>query len=209
MSVQSFLDEVLGDARTASARTGVPVSTILAQWGIETGWGTSRAWRQGNNYAGVSPGGRIASYDTRASGLEAYISTMQSPHYTAVRAAGDGYAAAAALAASPWAASHYNDGQALTSVLDRYQLTQYDAGDAPTARPDGVPIVGGAVDALTGWFGGLKDGVVRELARVALTVVFTAGGLTLVALGAYRAVSPIRERVTQAAAPLVTAGAAA
>jgi hypothetical protein len=109
---RTFLADVLDDARHASATTGLPVAVVLAQWAVETGFGTSPAWRRGHNYAGVSPGGRVAYYPDRAAGLAAYEHTMGLHYYDPVRAAGrTGNIGATidALAASPWASGQYVD----------------------------------------------------------------------------------------------------
>lgn len=109
---RAFLADVLDDARHASATTGLPVAVVLAQWAVETGFGTSPAWRRGHNYAGVSPGGRVAYYPDRAAGLAAYEHNMGLHYYDRVRATGrTGNIGATidALAASPWAAGEYKD----------------------------------------------------------------------------------------------------
>lgn len=106
---QNFINTYASYAQIASQQTGVPWQTILAQWADETGWGTSQAFTSGHNFAGVSPGGSVASYPSISAGLNAYIQTLGSPLYAAVRnAAAQGpVAAAQALGVSPWAASHY------------------------------------------------------------------------------------------------------
>jgi hypothetical protein len=208
----SFYTEVLPDARIASERTGVPVSVVLAQWGVETGYGTSAAWLEGSNFAGVSAGGRPVRYRDRAEGLAAYIKTMLSPRYESVRAAGSADESAKALAASAWDAGHYGDGATLLSVLERDHLTRFDnASQTETVTragfevPGWVPGVGGR-GFLWPWEipGALGDaardaalGGVRDLA---LWSVFVAGGAALVVAGVYRVTSPARQAATRTAA---------
>lgn len=202
MSPRSFFDQVAADARMASSRTGVPVSVILAQWAIETGYGTSRAWLKGNNYAGVSPGGRLADYPTRTDGLAAYIATLQHRRYDPIRHTSSAHGAAVALGQSPWAESHYGgDGRQLIQVMDQWGLSQYDTGTGPagvTVQPVGIPSPGNIID----WLNPLDDlaeewasdaaGVVRKIVLVGVAVT---GGLALIVLGAWRMAQPAVDRV--------------
>jgi Mannosyl-glycoprotein endo-beta-N-acetylglucosaminidase len=126
---QQFVAQYSSYAQAAASQTGVPWQTILAQWADETAYGTSAAFTQGYNFAGVSPGGSVASYPSLAAGLAAYVQTLSSPLYASVRNAASGgpVAAAQALGASPWAASHYDasgggPGSDLVAILDETGL---------------------------------------------------------------------------------------
>ena len=62
--VDAFVAQHLADARQVSARSGVPVSVILAQSGLETGWGLHVT---GNAYFGVkghAPDGASVRFTT-------------------------------------------------------------------------------------------------------------------------------------------------
>lgn len=56
-NIKSFISKVMPYAKSASSKTGLPVNYILAQWGLETGFGskTSYAMYQNNNLAGIKP----------------------------------------------------------------------------------------------------------------------------------------------------------
>ncbi|HKE23193.1 MAG TPA: glucosaminidase domain-containing protein, partial [Bryobacteraceae bacterium] len=76
-----FIKNFTPIAQNISARTGLPVSYIVAQAGLETGWGTSSA-SGNNNFFGISPGGRLASYRTPQEGADAYVNLVNNdPHY--------------------------------------------------------------------------------------------------------------------------------
>lgn len=186
MGAAEFFADVLGDARAARRATGLPVSVILAQWANETGYGTSRAWREGHNYAGVSPGGRVAYYADRGAGLAGYVDTVNRPTYDSVRASlgGSAHDVAQAVADSPWAAGHYNGGRGLTTVMDRFTLTSYDLpglDDLPGLP--GLPGLGELGDALVGPF-------VDRLRDLVLLSLFLSGGIVLIVLGAWRSMPP-------------------
>lgn len=150
---QGFIDDVLNDAHRAASHLGLPVSVVLAQWIDETGWGTSEAWRRGNNYAGVSflepfqvslgahlgDQGEILFYPSRADGLAGYIARWGDSVYGPTRECiahhhGDAIASAQCVEESPWAASHYG-GHGLRSLIVSEQLTRYDTGGAPAPPP--------------------------------------------------------------------------
>lgn len=142
----SFFTDYLSDARTASSATGVLTSVILAQFADETTEGASSAFVHGNNFAGVSGGGKVLSYPTKLYGLDAYIETLNLPYYDSVRAASGRLAQAIALGKSPWAAGHYNAkaynagasesvilanaGVDLVNIINENALSQYDGAVA-------------------------------------------------------------------------------
>lgn len=218
-----FVDDVAGDARLAAARTGVPVSVILAQWIDETGNGTSAAWRVGHNYAGVSPGGHVAAYPDRTVGLAAYVRTLSSKAYDSVRAAAASGpdAAAQALGRSPWAASHYGgQGQDLLRIIQANDLTRFDDPSAPAGSKVSLPDPGGIVSGALGAVGGVAGGAAGAVAGAAVDkvaaavqpyVVFTgallvAGGLVLA--GAWQLVKAPAERLEAKGRQAATVAAA-
>ena len=132
-----FVTNYAAAAARAAADTGLWTSVVLAQWANETFFGTSRAFLQGNNFAGVSPGGVVASYPSQSAGLSAYIETMNLATYDGVRAAKEVGAReqAIVLGASPWAGGHYENaanagpGSALVDLIDGLNLGAYDGAE--------------------------------------------------------------------------------
>ena len=95
-------------AGAASAQTGVLPSVILAQWGLETAWGSSRAWTVQHNPAGIGwNGSSYYTYASDAAGVAGWVQTIRLPLYAPVRAAQGYQAQAIALGYSPWAGAHY------------------------------------------------------------------------------------------------------
>src|SRR5271170_4002821 len=84
----AFFAARVADARVAAGVLGWYPSVILAQWAVETEYGTSIAWVDWHNYAGVSPNGKIAHYPDNAAGLSAYIRTALEPFYAGVKTDG-------------------------------------------------------------------------------------------------------------------------
>lgn len=145
--VRAFIAFTLPFARQASQATGWPVSMILAQWGLETGWRTYTFTGYNWGNCGAMPGEPTVP-GTSAPGSPARFSFAYSPeqgvaeythvaglrYYTGVapawRAAGAD-AAARALGSSPWDWGHYTDrsdpGSSLIAIMQRYDLYWYDA----------------------------------------------------------------------------------
>lgn len=216
----TFFAERAGDARLASQRTGVPASVILAQWAVETGYGTSAAFRDGWNYAGVSPGGRIARYSSQAEGLAAYISTLLHPRYAPVRTAGAADSAARQLGRSPWAESRYGgDGRQLLQVMGSNNLAAFDDPKftpaifpilpfLPPVLDKGREMLGDKAKDLAGdALGGLVD--ITGIRETVLVGVGVLGASVLVVAGMWRlaqpAVSGAVDKVTSVAAPVAGA----
>ena len=137
-----FVTTYLGDAQVAARHLGMPVSVILAQWINETGGGTSSAFRNQNNFAGVSLNGQIMSFPDKSAGLTAYIQRWGDPVYNPTRATiaaaggikANPYTAAQAVEQSPWAAGHYG-GNGLEHLIADQNLSQYDVA-GPVPAPD-------------------------------------------------------------------------
>lgn len=202
----AFLADYAGYAQLAAQQTGIPWETIIAQWADETGWGTSTAFVAGHNFAGVSPGGRIATYPDVATGLAAYISTLLDPVYATVRNAGaqGPVAAAQALGASPWAASHYNasgggPGSDLVTILAQAGLDTSQGADVLTAYVPGTNLhipgtaAGGSLappSYVTDTASSVVNDLISALERPALSAVFLLLAVGLVAAGVWHTVAP-------------------
>lgn len=157
MTTDQFIEDVLADAHAAASHLGIPVSPVLAQWINETGSGTSRAWREGHNYAGVSimegaqaqlgahyaGEGQILFYPDRHAGLAGYILRWADGVYDSTRQKwhdrNDSRDVAIAIEESPWAAGHYS-GNGLRELIAEHNLTRFDGAGAPTGEPSGGEI---------------------------------------------------------------------
>lgn len=234
-STQAFINQELPAARAASSRLGIPVSVILAQWINETGSGSSQAFVDGNNYAGVSyldspevavgatlgASAPILSYPTRAAGVAGYIARWLEPVYASTRKSWgtttDPIAIAKSIEASPWAAGHYG-GSGLENLITQNNLTAYDDPNATpgnvstTAKIPGtdvhIPGTGSGSSLLPDAFSGITDWLENGLMKTVITGLAVSAGLGLIVLGIVRAAAPrVRdaEQHAQAAAPLVAA----
>ena len=110
-SDQAYLQSIYPYASQAASQLGVPVSAVLAQSALETGWGTSNAWQNLNNPAGINVAGaatgeNYAAYSSPAAGYAAYANLVASQYPGAVGASTP-YQYANALAAGGWATDPY------------------------------------------------------------------------------------------------------
>jgi len=135
-----FFETMAPYAQQASQETGVPVSVILAQWALESGYGTSRFAKEGLNFGGIklssnSPtkeymiqggtGAKFAKYSSISQFVEDYVRVLKLGYYKAVREAGDALKAMEALAQSPYDAGGYAGGK-LQKVWSQWNLQKYD-----------------------------------------------------------------------------------
>jgi hypothetical protein len=150
LSDAQFFTTALPYARRAHTATGALTSVILAQWADETAYG-GPDWSVDHNPGNVGSftGRPVNSFPTLTAGVAAYIQTMLDPDYAAVRSAVGYVAQSIALGESPWAASHYDDGNGpgsiLITIVQSFDLTQYDQPappPPPPPLPKGVSIVG-------------------------------------------------------------------
>ncbi len=145
-NVKAFINYTLPYARKASAQTGWPVSVILAQWGLETGWRTKTytGYNWGNcgampnqpTIGGINKPGSPAAFAyaySPAQGLAEYVHVAHLGYYTKVAQAArtsGATAAARALGQSPWDWGHYTNrgdpGSSLISIMRVYNLYYYD-----------------------------------------------------------------------------------
>lgn len=156
MTPEQFFAAALPWANKAAAHTGVLVSVVLAQWADETGYG-GPDWFPNNNPGNVGSfdGQPVATFPSLQAGVAAYIQTMNQDIYNGVREAAPWgpLAQARALGQSPWASGHYGSpaGQDLISIIDKYDLTIYDAPP---------PAGQGGTETMTSWQEGGQNHVV-------------------------------------------------
>ncbi|HEX8996969.1 MAG TPA: LysM peptidoglycan-binding domain-containing protein [Ktedonobacterales bacterium] len=144
-NVRAFIAYTLPYARKASAQTGWPVSVILAQWGLETGWRTRTytGFNWGNcgampgqpTIGGINKPGSPAAFAyayTPTQGVDEYVHVAHLGYYSRVAAASrqGADAAARALGQSPWDWGHYTNrgipGSSLISIMRVFNLYYYD-----------------------------------------------------------------------------------
>lgn len=145
-NVSAFINFTLPYARQTSRQTGWPVSMILAQWGLETGWRvhTFTGYNWGNCGAmpgqpmvgGTSAPGSPAAFAyayTPQQGIAEYTHVATLSYYTSVAPAaraGGADAAARALGRSPWDWGHYTNhgspGSSLITIMRSFNLYWYD-----------------------------------------------------------------------------------
>lgn len=89
MSLASFVQSLLPSAQASSSATGLPTDYILSQWALETGSGSSNAYRYGNNVGGIGANGPNY-YPSLYAGVNAYNTLLNSPRYANVSGAVSG-----------------------------------------------------------------------------------------------------------------------
>lgn len=94
-SQQAFLQSIYPSAQATANQLGVPVAAILGQTALETGFGTSNAYSNLNNVAGINvPGGngsQYAGYASPSASLGALGSLVQSRYPQSTNTGVTGY----------------------------------------------------------------------------------------------------------------------
>lgn len=149
--VEAFLHRYGGEADTAARHTGVNRWTILAQWAVETGYGTSALAVNWHNLAGirwygqagtVQIGGTKGKHGTGFAGYRTvdrfvtdYARVMALAPYDRVRHVQSVESQCRALGASPWDAGHYRRAGVIGgSLLDAWHVIK-----PPTPKPGTLP----------------------------------------------------------------------
>jgi flagellum-specific peptidoglycan hydrolase FlgJ len=122
MSKETYFKQMGGWASEASKLTGIPKEVILAQWGLETGFGSSTLAKYHNNHAGIKATSRnkdyiatigslkYAGYNSMSAYIKDYARVMGLSYYDKVRSAGSIDKAVIELHRSPWAEDpNYDD----------------------------------------------------------------------------------------------------
>lgn len=134
---------MLSYAQMASSQTGIPTSAILAQWGHETGFGTSDIAINANNHGGIkfvngssvaaTNYGAYAKYNSLDQFVQDYVRVMNLSYYNNVRSAGSPEAAIDALGKSPYAEDPQY-GHLVLGIYTVYGLSGYDGGTTITSN---------------------------------------------------------------------------
>jgi hypothetical protein len=149
---QSFFARYLEAAQAASQAAGIPVSAILAQAAHETGWGGSTLALQGHNLFGIKAGKgwtgqTISLYDNMEKSWSNYrvydsdvasfrdwaTNVVSNPRYAKAKTSNP-FAAIAALKEGGYATDKDYVSK-VTSIINQYDLTQYDNKNPGTAEP--------------------------------------------------------------------------
>lgn len=198
----AFASGHLGLAQDAAARTGWPVSLVLAQWGIESGWGTSYNYRTRHNIAGIGGRNGYTWHANLQASVDEWVALVNRSYRSVAAAARTGgvNAAAKALGNSKWAEHKYRtgasgdeysgsagivgtEGQSLINTIKANKFTAYDTNTTPapapsTPSPTAPAPTAPAASAPSGGSGGL--GISRgDIVNGALA----AGGAPVWALG--------------------------
>jgi flagellum-specific peptidoglycan hydrolase FlgJ len=139
--VSDFFSTYAKYAQQAGKALDIPASVILGQWALESDYGQSSLAKRSGNLAGIKfvAGKSIASGATGAYAdynndsakfAQDYSRVMKLSYYNAVRDAVSVEDTVKALAASPYAESHYGgSGASIMSIIKQYGLTKYDTQD--------------------------------------------------------------------------------
>lgn len=157
-----FSQEVINLAQQTETKYGVPASVTLAQYAVESGYGTSGLATKANNYFGITGknystgkyimmnGRSWASYDSMAASFDDHGRLLTTSRYTnAHKNTTNAYQYVDAIAEIYAPSSDGNNGYAslVKQVISENNLTQYDKAGA-SVPSGGSTVVGGGVSGV-------------------------------------------------------------
>jgi hypothetical protein len=175
--ITSFETALLPYAQDAGTQLGVDPTTILGQWGLESGFGTSAA-AQGNNFAGLTNAGEGTGYRTYSSLADfeaAFVSNVKRLHPAALNTGSDVNAYAAGLGTG--GSGSYFGTQSPGSYAAGVQSAAGVLGSVTTTPQT---LVGRVVGGVTGAAGDAASAVWGKVGPIAADVGLMAFGLVLV-----------------------------
>lgn len=185
MSRDNYFAQMKPYADRASQALSIPSVVILAQWGLETGFGSSTAARKLNNHAGIKSnsagadynGGTYAGYNSLASFTTDYIRVMNLSYYKKVREVGktgDVAKTVKALDDSPWA----EDTAYYGKIMNIINGSKNYSTPSPSVGGTGAINIPGASTDLLGdiknVLNGATDSQVKQFAMVGIGAVILA-----------------------------------
>lgn len=139
-NLASFVQQYLPYAQSVSANTGLPVDYVLAQSAEETGYGTSNAALNLNNFFGISPGGTLAGYPSVGAGFDAYSSLVNNRYPGAAQAGTSPLAIAQAFVAGGYNTADPGYAQKVSGIVPGIDavLQKLGVGGGATGSAPGV-----------------------------------------------------------------------
>ena len=166
--MSKFTAEDIRLAQETEAAYGVPASVTLAQYALESGYGSSKLATQANNYFGITgsnkntgasvtmSGRSWAAYDSKAESFYDHGRLLSTPLYANAHkntTDAGAYIDAIAEIYAPSSDGNNNYAGKLKSIIQTNNLTQYDQGlsgsmvSGGTASGGGVVVSGSSDDA--------------------------------------------------------------
>ena len=126
----SFTTEDIRLAQQVQAKYGIPASVTLAQYALESGYGTSNLAKTNNNYFGMRAGSKgWQTHASKADSFDRYGQLMSKPLY-ANKTAGatnvNQYVNAIAETYAPSSDGNNNYAGKILEIISANNLTQYD-----------------------------------------------------------------------------------
>ncbi len=170
---KNFVAKYSSYAQKASATLGIPQQYILAQWALETGYGTKFAGKYNlGNVQGNNP--KPYDYTSYEQGVGAYVSTLQNKRYTSALAARDPVTFGVELKKAGYATDPYYAYKIASTInsLGKFKIGAGDIGmdTGVVTTPDGqvVPTSEGGIWANLTDFG--------KLGRLIVSPAFVVAG---------------------------------
>lgn len=176
-----FSNEVIALAQETQEKYGVPASVTLAQYALESGYGTSKLATGSNNYFGISgsyngqftrSGGRTwRKYNSMAESFHDHGRLLSSGRYAEATAGAtnvNDYIDSFAEIYAPSSDGNAGYSSKLKSIIATNNLTQYDTGNFVSSGITVTPV---------GWMGDKGNKILSGIVKIIVMVLLAFGAV--------------------------------
>ena len=160
----NFTSEDIKLAQESERKYGVPASVTLAQYALESGFGSSDLATMKNNYFGMRNGSSgWQSFNSKAESFDAHGKLLSNNLYsskTANASTVQEYVRAIAETYAPSSDGNSNYAGKLLQIIEDYNLTQYDGGN-----------YGGSVVSGGGFGDSILSSIIQGLSVIGVAVL--------------------------------------
>lgn len=171
----TFSNEVIKLAQETEEKYGVPASVTLAQYALESGYGSSYLARTKNNYFGMRNGSKgFQEFSSMEESFDAHGKLLTEERYSSKTAGASTvteYVNAIAETYAPSSDGNNNYAGNILKIIEYNNLTQYDSGG-----------YGGTVVSAGGSSGGLGNTILGGLGNTILDAVIQSVSVVAVAV---------------------------
>lgn len=163
----TFSKEVISLAQESERKYGVPASVTLAQYALESGYGTSNLARTKNNYFGMrKAGGGWQIHKSMADSFDRHGQLLTSGRYAEATkdvTSVNSYIDAIAEIYAPSSDGNNNYAGTLKQIIKDNKLEQYDLGNTYYSMGEVINVTN---LEQTGWFKNKTEGILKSVIMI-------------------------------------------
>lgn len=175
----SFTSEDIELAKKVQEKYGVPASVTLAQYALESGYGTSNLAKNNKNYFGMRAGSNgWQKFNSKEESFMAYGKLMSSDLYTSKTNGSktiNEYVESFSETYAPSSDGNTNYSGKVLKIISQNNLTQYDTGDYGSVTGVSSSTSSGSSSNGLTWWG--------DIVKVVFILLLVLGGIIFIGMG--------------------------